>query len=254
MAFILIFCGLLSPITTFENVDGREAYCYGLTCSNYVVGNLIRIAGYFDEPGALAYWGVFALLFNKLFINNKIVEFTLVIGLFFTLSAAYFVQIVLYFIFFYFTHLKKNIIPLILILSLVFVGFQKLGTNDVVASYTVERFAGGKIQSSRTELSMVAKRAFLKNPIVGCGAKKFESMQYMGDNPFEIPAKDGIVGLIITYLPLILVFLRYYKRKEVLFAALILSAGYLQRPFHIHILHSFMLYLFVILLYLKYKV
>lgn len=254
VAFILIFCGLLSPITTFENVDGREAYCYGLTCSNYVVGNLIRIAGYFDEPGALAYWGVFALLFNKLFINNKIVEFTLVIGLFFTLSAAYFVQIALYFIFFYFTHLKKNIIPLILMLSLVFVGFQKLGTNDVVASYTVERFAGGKIQSSRTELSMVAKRAFLKNPIVGCGAKKFESMQYMGDNPFEIPAKDGIVGLIITYLPLILVFLRYYKRKEVLFAALILSAGYLQRPFHIHILHSFMLYLFVILLYLKYKV
>ena len=63
VAFILIFCGLLSPITTFENVDGREAYCYGLTCSNYVVGNLIRIDGYFDEPGALDYWGVFALLF-----------------------------------------------------------------------------------------------------------------------------------------------------------------------------------------------
>lgn len=64
VAFILFFIGQLSPIFPFENTDGRIAYCYGLTCSNAVVDNVIRVAGYFDEPGSLAFWGISCIDFK----------------------------------------------------------------------------------------------------------------------------------------------------------------------------------------------
>ena len=72
----------------------------------------------------------------------------------------------------------------------------------------------------------------------------------MDDNPFEILAKDGIIGLVVTYLPLLVVLLKFSRRnKDVFFAGLILTAGYLQRPFHVNLLHNLMLYGFVILIY-----
>lgn len=45
-----------APLLTIENPDGRPAGLYALTMSNDVIGNLIRPAGVFDEPGALAFY------------------------------------------------------------------------------------------------------------------------------------------------------------------------------------------------------
>lgn len=249
LTFILYFAGIINPLIVTENIDGRTMYCFGLTCSNFVVGNIIRPAGYFDEPGALAYWGIIAILFNKLFIKNSKVEIFTIICLFSTLSAAYFVQIALYFIFFYARNIKNVIVPIILIVGVVIFGYFKVSDNEIAQRYTTERFEGGTLHTSRTELSKMAKQKFESSPIFGVGAKELEK-EYMADNPYEIPAKDGIIGLIITYLPLILIIIKYgLRHKDVIFACIILAAGYLQRPFHVNVLHCLMLYLFVILVY-----
>ena len=119
---------------------------------------------------------------------------------------------------------------------------------------TVERFAGGTIRSGRTEMTAEAKQIFQESPIIGIGAKNLNERGYFDDNPYEIPAKDGIIGVLITYLPLLIVLFKYGLRdKKVLFAVLILMAGYLQRPFHVNLLHSMMLYLFVLLIHYKIK-
>jgi hypothetical protein len=62
---VLAVCGLAgqvyaylggSPLLTIDNPDGRPASLYALTMTNDAQGNVIRPAGIFDEPGALAFY------------------------------------------------------------------------------------------------------------------------------------------------------------------------------------------------------
>jgi hypothetical protein len=45
-----------APLLTIANPDGRPASLYAFTMTNDVLDNLIRPAGIFDEPGALAFY------------------------------------------------------------------------------------------------------------------------------------------------------------------------------------------------------
>jgi hypothetical protein len=45
-----------APLLTIDNPDGRPASLYALTMTNDALDNLIRPAGIFDEPGALAFY------------------------------------------------------------------------------------------------------------------------------------------------------------------------------------------------------
>ena len=252
--FFLFALNLIQPLSSFHNIDGRECYFFGVTFSNAITSGIIRIAGFFDEPGAFAYWGIYAQVINKLTVDNKKLEIALVISLLFTLSAAYFVQLLLYVVFFYGTK-AKTMIPVVLVLGIVTIfTFRFLGQNEQLMYLTVERFQGGTIRSERNELTEEAKKVFAESPMFGIGAKNLQDRGYFDDNPYEIPAKDGVVGFIITYLPLFAVFFKYgLKNKNIFFALIILAAGYLQRPFHVNLLHSFMLYLLVMLIYYKSK-
>ena len=77
--------------------------------------------------------------------------------------------------------------------------------------------------------------------------KKIEKTKYMGDNPYELLAKDGILGMLITYLPLLWcgLSLRTYRKRKVLFGIFILMLGYMQRPFHVNMMHYMMLFSFM---------
>ena len=104
----------------------------------------------------------------------------------------------------------------------------------------------------RYELAEEAKQTFMSNPFFGIGAKKMDEGTYMGDNPYETLAKDGIIGTVVTYLPLL--FLLYkYRRKDVLSAVIVLSAGYAQRPFHMNLIHCLFLYMLCLMCYYKYE-
>lgn len=252
VAFILFFIGQLSPIFPFENTDGRIAYCYGLTCSNAVVDNVIRVAGYFDEPGSLAFWGIYALILNKTFIDNKKVEAILIFCLLFTLSVAYYIQVLLYVLLYYGSNLKKNVFYIIFIVTLLVGFFIYVNNNSGSTLYqlTVGRFEVNKgsvtIESERSLLAERAKKVFESSPVIGVGQTNIRSGEYMGDNEYELLASDGIVGMFLIYFPLIVVARGRKSRKKFLFASTILFAGYLQRPFHCSVIHFAMFYIYVI--------
>lgn len=252
--FFLFAFGMVQPLSVFNNIDGRDIYFFGITFSNAITSGIIRIAGFFDEPGALAFWGIFALIFNKLTYDNKGLEIILIIGLCFTLSAAYFIQIVMYIALFYGSKVKY-LTSIILILGTVgFFTVKYVGQNEQLAYLTTERFQGGTIRSQRIMLAEDTKKIFEASPIFGIGAKNLEASGYYADNPYEILAKDGLIGLLVTYLPLFVVLFRFGLRdNKVLFACLLLIAGYLQRPFHVNLLHSLMLYLFVLIVHYRKK-
>ncbi|WP_155808509.1 O-antigen ligase family protein [Xylanibacter brevis] len=256
VAFILVFIGILQPFMSLASEGGLGAIrFYGITCSNEVLGNFMRVGGFFDEPGAFAFWGMFALLFNKLTDDNRRLEVILIISLFFTFSAAYFVLLPIYFACFYSTKIKSMILAFLIVVPFLFVTFRTLSSNSDFMYYTVERFSGDRIQSKRYDQSDNAEAIFRQSPVFGQGGRKFETMggNTISDNPYEILAKDGVVGFVITYFPLLYIVIRYRKKKEVMFASGILFLDYMQRPFHINEMHYFMLYLFCLTVVLKYN-
>ncbi len=256
VAFVLIFINVLKPIISIPFNDyGGYLEFYGLTCSKVHLDNFIRVNGFFDEPGAFAFWGMFALLFNKLMFDNKKLEIIIMVSLLFTFSAAYFVLLPIYFFVFYLNKLKSMLIILLLLAPLFYFAANSLSDNAAFIRYTTERFEGGSIESTRYDQAELSKKYFISSPIFGVGAHNLEDRfgPESSDNPYEILAKDGIVGLIITYLPLLYMLLKYGKRKEVLGTVLILSLDYGQRPFHINEMHFFMLYLLCTLIILKYE-
>lgn len=257
IAFVLIFIGVLPLITVFSNTFGHDIYFYGLTCTNVALDNVIRVAGFFDEPGALAAWGIYTLVFNKLFFDDRRIELSILICLLTTLSAAFFIQALLYLLFFYGSSIKgkraKNFVVISLFLAVIVMAvFSSMRDNWVIARYTTERFQNGEIKSMRYELAEEAKKTFLSNPFFGIGAKKMDEGTYMGDNPYETLAKDGMVGTIVSYIPLLFLLLKYRKR-EMVAAIIVLSAGYLQRPFHMNLIHCLFLYLLCLMCYYKYE-
>lgn len=250
IAFVLVFFGVLEPLFTFSGGGDRIAFFYGITSTNAQVGKFIRVSGFFDEPGALAFWGIYSLVLNKLFIKNKLIEIFLIIGLFFTFSMAYYIQIILYFLFFYFN--KNNIlitISLLIILSIFYKSDYKLDTDSELYFLTIrriERNSVGEIETNRDELTKNAYKLFASSPIIGVGETYAQSTGGVDDNPFETLAKGGILGTIALYLPLVIIII-HYRRVDVLKAAIILIIGYLQRPFHIHLIHFLMIYSFFLL-------
>lgn len=246
IGFVLIFIGILHSLSIFENIDGRPSSFYGIATSNVSYGGFSRMAGFFDEPGALAGWGIYALVINKLFFKNKFVEFSLIIGLISTLSLAYFIQIAIYFCFFSLNNLKVSI-PVGVVFFIVMIWGMRNGGEyfEELTINRIEAFQAGE-DNNRTALSNMAEAYFLKSPIIGHGAKRIEEIAYMGDNPYELLAKDGILGTFFTYLPLLIILIKK-RRKEVLFSLIILVIGYFQRPFHVNFMHYFMLLSFLYL-------
>jgi hypothetical protein len=208
------------------------------------MGNFVRVGGYFDEPGALAFWCTYGLLFNKLFIKSKKIEILLLISLIFTFSAAFFIEAFIYLCLFYHKKLKSIIIAAVLVVLSFNIMMHYLGDNDNFLWLTTERFnTTTGLRNNRESMAEIAKAEFLKHPMFGVGAKAQERSEYMADNQYEILAKDGIVGYVVTYLPLIYLLFKC-RRREIWYAVFILAVDFLQRPFHINMMHYLMLYVF----------
>ena len=242
IAFILVFQGYLEPLFNFENRDGREAWYFGLTFTNVYGGNIIRPAGLFDEPGAFAGWGMYCLIINKLFIKNKVVEIVLFVGLLTTLSIAYYIQLLFYVCFFY----SKRLF-LLTTISI----FSIIGSYFIIASrntdkdlyiLTIERIKDlSEGNSNRTGKNYEnAKIIFEENAFWGIGITEMETAK-AADNPFEILACHGLIGTLMSYLPLLIAFKKNMRRKYAL-GIIILLIGYLQRPLHHQVIHYFMIY------------
>ena len=249
VCFFLVLFLNFPVLYSYSNPDGRDAFFLGLTSTNSIHGNIIRYAGFFDEPGAMAYWGIWALIFNKLFFYNKNIEKILIVCLSFTFSLAYFIQLFIYVILFKLQKLSHFIIMLIL-LTILGIGIYNIATQNpdlyTLTFYRLEVSDDGNLNGdNRSELAEAAQRLFYKSPIIGNGLSNTEQIENIYDNPYETLAIDGIIGTIIVYLPLL--FLWFIGNKKIKFALIIIFVGYLQRPFHHNIIFYFLAYSFVLL-------
>lgn len=238
IGIVLVLLGILHPIFEFREMDMRPGYFFGLFTTNAYMDGLIRNAGFFDEPGTLAFWGIYALLLNKLFVNNKKVELLLLFGLLSTLSLAYFIQLILYLCFFYSGNWKKAIVYILAF----FVAIKVLASfNDQMDAAIFGRMAyneeTGTIEGdNRSQLMNVCWDIFKTSPLIGKGAENLiaiskETQQFVGANVFTPLASDGIIGQIIILSPFFYLLTLRRKNKRFGWAFVILIVGFLQRPY-----------------------
>ena len=256
LGFILVLCNILHPLFLFVEANGKMGAFYGLFATNSFE-QICRNAGFYDEPGALACWGIYALLFNKLFINNRKTETILLIGLMSTLSLAYFAQVTLYILFFY-KDKWKQLLGIWLVLFVLLKGISIY--NDDYYKATIGRLeydeeTGSIKGDNRINQIDEAWRIFKMSPIIGVGAsnlgKLADKSKDISSNIISSFAADGVLGIIVVYLPLLLLFRLGLREKKYLYAAIILSFGYYQRPFspvfliNVIVVYSMILYAYM---------
>ncbi len=238
IGFVLVMFGLLHPISQFIELDGRPGYFYGLFTTNAVFGGFVRNAGFYDEPGALACWGIFALLLNKLYINDKKIEYLLLFGLVSTLSMAYFIQVAAYFFFFYKNQRKKILLPAILFILMLkgLASFNEGIDHEIFGRFTVDEQTGSFAGDNRSEIMERCWRIFTTSPVIGVGATNLATVVsakegFLGANFFVTWASDGLLGGVITYLPLLFLLKLGQRKRQYTYAFIIILLGYFQRPY-----------------------
>lgn len=237
IGFVLVLLGLLEPISVFTEMDGRPGYNFGLFTTNTYYEGLIRIAGFFDEPGALAHWGLLALWGNKLFYKNKTIEWILLIGLSCTLSIAYYVQLIFYLFVFYRTSLKK-LLPILCVIvgcMIIITNQNELLYNAIFGRMEYDASTGTFAGDNRSELMARCWDVFLKNPILGVGASNLIAMSrdlgFVGGNFFTFWATDGILGILAMWSPFLYLIVLRAKRKEFFYVFVMFMLEFIHRPY-----------------------
>lgn len=239
-----------------DRADERPIFNYLLTFtkSDVFASNTFRYAGFFDEPGAMAYWGLFALLFNRLFVKDRKIEIVLIACLLLTFSMGFYFQLLFYLLFFMLskTNRKTTFFAFVVVAVLAIGASMMQGTkNDFIYESTFGRLERLMEQGqdsdaasgvgNRSEYQEKAYREFLKNPVTGTA--EADSLN-LGDNIFEPLAKYGILGTLLMYFPLFYIFFYAAKRKQmdVIKAIIIILIGFFHRPLHMNVLTLFMMY------------
>lgn len=239
VGLLLCLFGLIEPLSTFEEMDGRIGYNFVFFTTNTYLGTFVRPAGFFDEPGALACWGIYAMILNRLIVKKKSVEYILMGTLFITQSLAYFVQLALFLFYFYKKSLRKMLIPVMIPICVMgwIVNQSDLYYNSTVGRLEYDKSSGQFVGDSRVETREKAKYVFSQSPIIGVGASKMvnyygNKIGDMSGNIYTFLAADGILGQLIMWIPYFYLFFVLGKqRRDVRWGTLILFVGLMQRPF-----------------------
>ena len=243
-AFIVFFLNL-EPLFSFSSHDGRMNNFFYLTFSNTYFQvfdrTIIRFSGIFDEPGTLAFYSLYGLIFNKLILENKKYENILLIAPIFTFSIAHLLVVFVYLIFFKVKSLKIIILCIIIlilsynmILSLKNTEYERIYTLTI-ARFEVNETTGEFKGNNRVDLMEDALKYWEQEPILGHGKTLFEnSTSYIGANIFYIGAMYGILGYLFLFIffeySLALCFNRNNFFLTGVKCCLLLLIIYMQRP------------------------
>lgn len=260
--FLITFFGMQPFYFVQDRAGGSEGkmlfnYILTFTKSDESIIGLIRYSGFFDEPGAMGYWGMYALVINQLFIKDKRLEIILIISLIFTLSLGYYVQVVVYLLLYHVS--SKNIgqgVLMFFLIALVFFGIKS--TEGTENGELYER-TFGRIESIQNETTygtalavddresytQNALREFQKNPLFGTNRTDVA----VGNNVYETLALHGVVGTVFVLFPFILLLMWSIKYKDIeLFKAfIVIILGFTHRPFHASLLYFFIIYCIVLM-------
>ena len=223
--------------------------------------NILRSSGYFDEPGTFAFYLVVALILNKLYGFSKSLEKILIVFGLCTLSLAYMISLVFYFLFFGLYERNFKRIFIFFTMSTLFLSYihivgsasvydKELRDNNQVTfaiySFTTYRLQTDNTKNSslfngdnRSENMRYSIQAFKSAPLFGLGASAHtkDKNGFVGKlccNPFHPLATEGIIGFLIYFLLFFLWLFNCFKFKSVDWMSLIawslILINLLQRP------------------------
>lgn len=204
--FIHLFIGI-KPFFEVQYSESGTSYFLWLTTTNvyFDVSNirLIRYSGFFDEPGTFGLFSFFAIILNKIYFENRKVEIILIILTVFTFSLAFYISMLLYFVFFYLNKSNfKNVIIITSVLS--FASFYIIENYEdesisKIYDFTFKRFEmddTGLAQNNRASLADHDKNVFYNYPMLGSGKTNEE---IYGSNLFSVFAQYGLFGSMFYY-------------------------------------------------------
>lgn len=258
-AFFLAILGVIQPSEGASYMHGSVDrsvinYCM-MTFTNISIElgsgrHFIRVAGYFNEPGAMAFFLTQALLMNKLIFDNKRIEWLLIFFGFFTFSIAYFISVVLYGFMFYFNgHFLRKVTIVLLLFSILFGSVytfrEKNEELDMIAKFTIDRLAlsdsGDKIfvGDTRSDKFKSNYQYFVNHPVMGYGMKEFYKIpDYVGGAIIDILVRDGLIGVFFYFLHSLYFAWRGFFKNYILHsdsapikAAILIFINYIQRPY-----------------------
>jgi hypothetical protein len=218
------FLGLLGKAPDLGFVGSPEIHSinYFFTFSNAVfnrAGNfqLIRIAGYFDEPGTFAFYITFALLMNQLLYKNRNFERLLIFSGLFTLSIAFYITVFLQFMFYpnWVRKYLKLLIFLVLLLLAVDVVREDYPIINIFASATIDRFEqsdDGVIKGDNRSVYFEQGIGYFKEkPLLGYGKQNIlTDSKFFGYDPSSFVGFLVFYGLIGTFI-IFLIYLYQFK-------------------------------------------
>jgi hypothetical protein len=245
ISFFLVLIFDLKPFFEYVNYDQRSGYFFGLTCTNTYINfssfRYIRYSGFFDEPGAMSFWGIYALLMNKVFLKSKKYEYLLILSLCFTFSLAFYVQLLFYYAFFYFRFNKKSVLLIFLSLIFMYICYNsKHSSYSFLYELTFERLEitknGTFVGDNRSFLMQESKKLFLDKPLTGYGItsiSEINEIMHIGANIYYPLAMHGLIGFLFIFL----YFMRFLtdsllniNKCDSYKYAFIILLGLLQRP------------------------
>jgi hypothetical protein len=219
ITFMLLVLGLWRSFGSFMG-PSWETQNYLLTTAGAVWlvedFSVIRVGGFFDEPGTFAFYITFALITNRLLNYNRFLEFVLIFTGLFTFSVAFFITVLFYYLINYSTW--KNFKYLLSLSCFLFFSLflidkfkSESRTVEVISIISVNRFLSSEDDSkvidgdTRSEPTLLAFAAFLDSPFFGHGLSISEQPlskyfnKFIGANAFTPFAYHGIFGVVIFY-------------------------------------------------------
>ena len=251
MGFIAFFLGLIDKLPNLGYIDPvKDSMNYLFTFSNSVFNRegdfkLVRIAGYFDEPGTMAFYLTFALLLNQMSFKNRIYDKLLIFSGVFTFSLAFFFTLIIYFSFY--PNWKKTYLRLgVIIYMLFFIIILTKDSNSI--SGGISLLTLNRLQESDDGIIKGDNRSiyfeqginyFKEKPLLGHGQQNvLTGSKYFGYDPSSFVGYlvfYGIIGTTIIFMVYLyqfsFIFNRYFKIDlfvlKLVFIELLL---FIQRP------------------------
>jgi hypothetical protein len=171
---------------------------------------------------------------------------------------AYFIQVFTYLFFFYKNQRIKILLPVIIFL-LVLVSISTFNTeinSAIFGRFNLNAESDTLFGDNRSELLKRCWRIFTTSPILGVGATNLATTiaakeGFVGANFFVNWASDGILGVVVTYIPLLFLLKIGQRKPQYTYAFIIILLGYFQRPYtDTQLLYPLVLYTILLFAYL----
>lgn len=241
---LLILGHPLEVISDYIINDGQRILNYGLffTKTHDIPGVdellFTRPCGFYDEPGSFAFMCFLVLMINKLYINNKKIEYLFLFGGFVTLSLAHFVTAFLYYCFFILKKKNIGIAIFVVIIILLFYLIKPSDPSSFIFSVwnmifgRIEDFLTGSDDSRDYDASYKVFEAFFVT-----GGNQTSLIKAYPDAEIStiwfFLGRNGIIGSLL-YLTIFIKPLRMHwnnTNKDGLKLLIILLANFCQRPY-----------------------